>query len=62
MTSRRFLSAAEVSERLGVPEPTLRHWRSQRRGPQWVRIGKYVKYPSDLLEKWENALIARSAG
>lgn len=62
MTPRRFLSIAEVSERLGVPEHTLRHWRTKRTGPQWVRIGKYVRYPSDLLEEWENLLIARSVG
>lgn len=62
MTPRRFLSAAEVADRLGVPEPTLRHWRTKRTGPQWVRIGKYVRYPSDKLQQWEDTLIARSVG
>jgi predicted DNA-binding transcriptional regulator AlpA len=50
-----FLTPAELCARLrgAVRESTLRNWRSQRRGPQHVRIGgRGILYPREAVERW----------
>jgi hypothetical protein len=55
MSSNRFLTAEEVSERYrgGVSVGTLRNWRAMRIGPTFVKIGKAVLYPVDELDAWD---------
>jgi predicted DNA-binding transcriptional regulator AlpA len=36
--TERLLSAAEVSRMYGIPEKTLRVWRSQKRGPTYYKL------------------------
>ena len=50
-----FLTEAEVAARYrGEISPgTLRNWRSQRRGPPFVKVGRAVLYPVASLECWE---------
>ena len=43
--NRGLLTPKEASEFLGIPEGTLAQWRSQRRGPQYVKLeGRLVRY------------------
>jgi len=53
----KFLKASEVSARWGgtVSTGTLANWRTQKRGPAYVKIGSRVLYPLDKLEEWEAA-------
>jgi excisionase family DNA binding protein len=41
----RLVTPKEAAEFLGVPEGTLAQWRSQRRGPTFVKLeGRLVRY------------------
>lgn len=42
----------EQAEVMGVPEQTLRHWRSEGKGPPWVRFGRLARYPIAAYEEW----------
>lgn len=48
-----LLSAEEVSALLGgIPTGTLKRWRSQRRGPVALHIGRHVRYRRSTVEAW----------
>lgn len=54
----RLLRTDEVAALLGVAPETLRAWRSQGRGPRYLKIGKDARYrPCDILD-WQNRLVA----
>lgn len=55
MNNKRNLTAAELVERWGgvVSQQTLANWRSQGRGPTYVKIGRKVLYPIDAIEQFE---------
>ncbi len=49
----RLLTPAQAAEFLGVPEGTLAQWRSQRRGPAFVKLeGRLVRYRTNDLEAY----------
>lgn len=49
----RLLTPKEAGEFLGIPEGTLAQWRSQRRGPPFVKLeGRLVRYRAMDLEKY----------
>lgn len=43
---------AEVAEVLGVPEKTLREWRSRGVGPEYLKVGRYVRYRWSAVNAW----------
>ena len=44
-----LIAPKEAAIRLGLSEPCLANWRSQQRGPRYVKIGRSVYYrPADL--------------
>ena len=48
-----LLTPGEVSELLGgIPEKTLANWRSQRKGPLFIRVGIHVRYRREDLDAW----------
>jgi hypothetical protein len=51
----KYLSAAEVVQRWGgaVTTGTLANWRTQGKGPPFVKLGSKVRYPVAPLEAWE---------
>lgn len=51
----KYLNAVELAARWkdAVTTGTLANWRSQRRGPPFVKVGAKVLYPVDKLEQWE---------
>lgn len=54
-TTARLISTGEAAERLGVSVGTLRNWRSERRGPRWVKnpdTGNFLGYPDEALDEW----------
>jgi excisionase family DNA binding protein len=45
------LTETEAAARLGLKVPTLRAWRSQGRGPAYIRLGRAIRYlPTDIDE------------
>jgi hypothetical protein len=52
-----FLTEAEMVSRYRdrVSAGTLKNWRSQRRGPPFVKVGRQVLYPLSGLEEWERS-------
>ena len=46
--SRQLVSTKELSAIWGVPESTLRYWRSAETGPPYVKLGGRIK--SDLAD------------
>ncbi|MEV6832348.1 helix-turn-helix domain-containing protein [Amycolatopsis sp. NPDC051102] len=41
---------------LGIPVKTLRDWRFKGYGPQWLRLGKHVRYDPETVRQWIDAL------
>lgn len=48
----RLLRPSEVAQILDVPEGTLSNWRYERKGPEYVKIGRSVRYPEDKLNRF----------
>lgn len=52
-TDRALLTCREAGEFLGVPESALAQWRSQRRGPPYIKLeGRLVRYRLSDLETY----------
>lgn len=49
--SEQFLSEVDLAARWAMSSKTLTRWRTIRRGPPFVKLGKTVRYAmSDVLE------------
>lgn len=51
----RHLTTAEVSKYFGgnLSVRTLNNWRSQGKGPKFLRLEGKIMYPIEELKKWE---------
>jgi len=47
-----LLTESQTAERIAIPVSTLRYWRSTGEGPNFVKIGKYVRYDPSTLERF----------
>lgn len=47
---KKFLSAKEIEATFNIDAGTLANWRSGKRGPRFVKIGKKVVYRTSDLE------------
>jgi len=52
MTDIQLLDEQEVSRRLSVSINTLRYWRVSGDGPNYVKLGRLVRYDALALEKF----------
>jgi hypothetical protein len=52
---RQLVSTKELSEIWGVPESTLRYWRSAETGPPYVKLGGRIKYHLADVERYVRA-------
>lgn len=61
-TRPRELEPKEVSERYnGKPSVrTLANWRSQGKGPKYIRRGGKILYPENLLDEWDAKCVFQS--
>jgi excisionase family DNA binding protein len=51
--NKLLLTPKQAAELLGLPEGTLAQWRSQRRGPPYVKMEfRLVRYRRSDLEEW----------
>jgi predicted DNA-binding transcriptional regulator AlpA len=53
--SRQLVSTKELSAIWGVPESTLRYWRSAETGPTYVKLGRRIKYDLADVERYVRA-------
>ncbi|MFJ6170572.1 helix-turn-helix domain-containing protein [Curtobacterium sp. NPDC092190] len=49
-----LLGVEQAAARLGVQPKRLYEWRRLRKGPPSLRVGRLVKYRSDVLDEWIN--------
>ncbi len=47
-----LLTADEVASAFDLDVRTLSNWRSERRGPPWVSVGRTPMYRRDSLLRW----------
>lgn len=47
-----LLTTEQAAKRLGLAEQTLAQWRWLGKGPEFVKVGSRVRYPSDSLDRW----------
>jgi excisionase family DNA binding protein len=57
-----LLTEEEVAEQLHVSVASLRRWRLERRGPQFIKVGSLVRYRPEELENWLAALPTGGSG
>src|SRR5579885_490727 len=50
---RRVLNENELAQRWGVSPKTLQRWRSEGRGPRYLKLSKRVGYPVDAVIEFE---------
>jgi len=48
----QLLDEHEVAKRLSVSVNTLRYWRACGQGPNYVKLGRLVRYDAGALEKF----------
>ena len=52
VNDKKLLNEHEVAEILNVSAPTLRKWRWEGKGPQFVKVGHRVAYKSIDIESY----------
>ena len=51
-----LLAEEEVAKQLHVSIASLRRWRLEQRGPQFIKVGSLVRYRPEEIESWLSAL------
>lgn len=54
---RRVLNENELAQRWGLSPKTLQRWRSEGRGPRYLKLSKRVSYPLDAVIEFEHAAL-----
>ncbi|MDN3988671.1 helix-turn-helix domain-containing protein [Zwartia vadi] len=54
------LSENELAQRWGMSPKTLQRWRSEGRGPRFLKLSKRVIYPLDEIQHFENNALYES--
>lgn len=49
-----LFTPTELAEYLNISPRTLIRWRNERRGPDWIRVGRVVRYRRQDVEAWLN--------
>jgi predicted DNA-binding transcriptional regulator AlpA len=51
-TPQRLLNEHQVADSCSISVLTLRKWRSEGRGPRYVKIGALVRYRPEDVDAW----------
>lgn len=54
---RQVLNENELAQRWGVSPKTLQRWRSEGRGPRYLKLSKRVGYPVDAVIEFERSAL-----
>lgn len=52
-TDAVWITRAQLADRIGYSEKTLRNWASEGRGPKFGKFGNRVRYRLKDIEEWE---------
>ena len=55
-SAKTHLTTKQLAERWGLNPVTLSNWRTQGRGPSFIRIGSKIMYPERLIIEMESDL------
>ena len=47
------LTEIQLSQRWAITPQTLQYWRKAGKGPKYLKIGRAVRYPLDIVENYE---------
>ena len=62
-TSRVGLATPmDVSELTGIPVATLAQWRWRGTGPDYIKLGRHVRYSWPTIERWLESQTRSFAG
>ena len=50
-----LISPRELADSLGLSIATLADWRSQKRGPTYLAVGRKIWYPKERVDMWLQA-------
>ena len=50
-----LMSPEEFGREFGVSVRTLGDWRSQKRGPRYLKVGRNIFYPKKYVDRWLKA-------
>lgn len=59
-SERRVLSERELARRWGVSSKTLQRWRTEGRGPRYLKLSKRVSYPLEFVVNFERSVVHES--
>ena len=54
---RRVLNENELAQRWGLSPKTLQRWRSEGRGPRYLKLSKRVSYPLESVIEFERCAL-----
>ena len=57
---RRVLNENELAQRWGISPKTLQRWRSEGRGPRYLKLSKRVSYPVESIIDFERCALHES--
>ena len=57
---RRVLNENELAQRWGVSPKTLQRWRTEGRGPRYLKLSRRVSYPLDTVIEFERYALHES--
>jgi excisionase family DNA binding protein len=57
----RLLTVEQLSDLLQVPVGTIYQWRHRSYGPPGLRVGRYVRYRAEDVDRWLEGLEAGQA-
>jgi predicted DNA-binding transcriptional regulator AlpA len=58
--ARRVLNENELAQRWGISTKTLQRWRSEGRGPKYLKLSKRVSYPLESVLDFEHSALHAS--
>lgn len=61
MTSE-LLTANQVAQLTSFPVGTLAYWRMKGEGPEYVKIGRWVRYRREDIDSWIDAKVVGNRG
>lgn len=58
--ARHVLNENELAQRWGISTKTLQRWRSEGRGPKYLKLSKRVSYPLETVLDFEHCALHAS--